>query len=99
MRTAGYGVPEILEFGGFRASDFSFDYFAGCMKRWRKKERDEMSGKSRAKRGRPPGSKIKNYETLENLTMNDLKSIVLVQEEIIKELKKRKALADKKLGK
>ncbi len=97
LRREGFTFPEILVRSGFRASDFDPSYLRHCIKRWRKQERLQVSGKAKKEnRGRPKGSKSKNFKTLENLSPQDLKSIILVQEEMINELKKRKALAAKK---
>ena len=97
LRAEGYTYAEILKRLGFRASDFNPGYFKSCIKRWRNQEKLRVSGKSKKEnRGRPKGSKAKNFETLENLSANDLKSIILVQEEMIKELTKLKALPKSK---
>jgi len=97
MRDEGFNTVDILIRSGFRASDFEPGYFNDCVFRWRNQEKRLVQGNSKQakKRGRPKGSKEKNFQTLENLTPNDLKSIILVQEEMIKELKKLDALTKK----
>ena len=98
LRREGFNYVEILIRSGFRASDFKPHYFHACFNRWRNQEKNSMQGNSKKKKdvGRPKGSQDKNFQTLENLSQRDLKSIILVQEEMINELKKRGALTKNK---
>ena len=98
MREEGFNTVDILIRSGFRASDFEPGYFNPCVFRWRKQEKSlvQDDAKKSKKRGRPKGLKDKNFRTLDNLTPTDLKSIILVQQEMISELKKRSALTKKK---
>ena len=96
-RAEGASPDQIFLEAGFRTEDFKPRYFRLRMIKWSQQARQQVSGKMKVeRRGRPKGSKKqKNFETLENLSENDLKSIIRVQEEIISALKKRKALANK----
>ena len=71
------------------------DFCRNCLKRWAKKQ--ELDGKASFKKesrghgatGRP------TKPDLDSLSMEDLKDIIAVQEELIEILKKKKALARK----
>lgn len=79
------------------AEYFPQDYFRYCLKRWKKKYEEQGAeslfedGRGRMATGRPKS------ETLEDLSYDELMSLVEIQREVIAELKKRRALAKKKL--
>ncbi len=99
MRKHSEGIrpDQIFVEAGFVRENFKPRYFQDRMRKWSLQERRGVSKREKGeRRGRPKGStKLKNFETLENLSESDLKSIILVQEEIIAALKKKKALAKK----
>ena len=92
LNSEGVDADTIFLRAGFDPLFFRPFYFRGCLKRWRKRTPENILGE-REIRGR---SKLKkNFETLENLSVEDLKHIILVQEELIGAIKKKKALAKK----
>ena len=92
LNSEGIHANTIFLEAGFDPDFFRPYYFRDRIKRWRKRTPESFLS-WREKRGR---SKLKkNFETLENLSVEDLRSIIRVQEELIGAIKKKKALAKK----
>lgn len=92
LNSEGVHANAIFLDAGFDPDFFGPYYFRDRIKRWRKRTPESFLS-WREKRGR---SKLKkNFETLENLNVEDLRSIIRVQEQLIGAIKKRQALAKK----
>ena len=91
----GMSADEIFLSHGFEANYFEKDYFRSNLKRWKIKYETEgkksLIEESRGNTGRPKSVDLNNY------SIEDLRAIVFIQDEIIEELKKMKALAKKGL--
>lgn len=80
---------------GINPGFFIPDFCRNCIKRWLKKYEQEgraslqNDGRGLKATGRP------SRPNLETLTMDDLKDIIAVQEELIEQLKKKRALTKK----
>lgn len=92
---SGTSPVDIFLSHGIDPSIFIPDFCRNCIKRWvTKYESDGKNAFSSETRG--SGTPTKPVKAnLDSYSMDDLKSIILVQEEMIEELKKRKALARK----
>lgn len=92
---SGTSPTDIFVSNGIDPSIFIPDFCRNCIKRWVVKyESEGKDAFSRETRGSgTPTKPVKS--NLDSYSMDDLKSIILVQEEMIEELKKRKALARK----
>ncbi len=91
----GMNADEIFISHGFDANYFEKDYFRSNLKRWKIKYETEgknsLKEETRGNTGRPKSVDLDNY------SIEDLRAIVFIQDEIIEELKKKKALAKKGL--
>lgn len=89
----GMSADEIFIAHGFDPNFFEKDYFRYNIKRWKLKYenegKDSLKQDTRGNTGRPKSVDLDNY------SMDDLRAIVFIQDEIIEELKKKKALAKK----
>ena len=89
----GMNADEIFISHGFNPKFFEKDYFRLAIKRWKIKYETEgknsLSEETRGNTGRPKSVDLDDY------SMEDLRAIVFIQDEIIEELKKKKALAKK----
>jgi hypothetical protein len=69
-------------------------YCHSCLKRWRKllrvKGKDSLSKEARGRKLKPRSDDI-----LDDMDMDDLKAIILIQQDIIQQIKKKKALIKK----
>jgi len=92
---AGTSPTDIFLSNGIEPCFFIPDFCRNCIKRWVSKyQSDGKNAFIRETRG--SGTHTKPVKAnLDSYSMDDLKSIILVQEEMIEELKKRKALARK----
>lgn len=94
-RAEGQTPLQIFSEAGFDAKDFKPRYFRLVMKKWISPKTENKSGQVKVEtRGRK--KTVKNYDTLEGLSAQELKSIILVQEEMLSTLKKMKALPKKR---
>ena len=92
----GWKPNEIFEDAEIDPNYFIKNYCQSCLKRWKKKYFEE--GKSSLKvsqTGKQATGRPKKSNT-DDLTMDELKAIVQIQEEVIVMLKKNRALAKKK---
>lgn len=98
-KESGISPKRIFADFGINPALFRKDYCKHSIARWTKilKSKgesglnEEQRGKSKSNmKGRP--KKV----TLDDLSIEDMKAIITAQQEVIEELKKRKALADKK---
>lgn len=89
----GMSADEIFISHGFDANFFEKDYFRSNLRRWKvkyeKEGKNSLKEETRGNTGRPKSVDIDSY------SLEDLKAIVFIQDEIIEELKKKKALAKK----
>lgn len=89
----GMTAEEIFTSHGFDPNYFENEYFRYSIKRWKLKYesegRDSLKEETRGNLGRPKSVDLDNY------SIEDLRAIVFIQDEIIEELKKKKALAKK----
>jgi transposase-like protein len=92
---AGNSPAEIFQSNGIDPQIFIPDFCRSCIKRWVVKY--EANGKDALKSdARGSGTPTKPVKSnLDSYSMDDLKAIIIVQEEMIEELKKKKALARK----
>ena len=91
----GMTADEILIAHGFDSSFFEKNYFRLILKSW--KLRYELKGKDsflEEDRGKGATGRPKSVN-LDEYTLDDLKAIVYIQDQIIEEIKKKKALAKK----
>lgn len=91
----GMTADEIFIAHGFDPSFFEEGYFRFNLKRWKLKY--ELKGKDsllEEDRGRNATGRPKSID-LDEYTVEDLKAIVYIQDQIIEEVKKKKALAKK----
>jgi transposase-like protein len=90
----GIHADDIFSEHGIDPSLFPEGYCRYCLKRWRNKYNSK--GKNSLKKDeRGSSSSGRPRQDLDSLSMNDLKALVLIQEEFIKQIKKKKALAKK----
>ena len=89
----GMSPDEILISHGFNPNFFEKDYFRLVIKRWKikyeTKGKDSLTEDTRGNTGRPRSIDLNEY------SLEDLRAIVFIQDEIIEEIKKKKALAKK----
>jgi hypothetical protein len=92
---SGEPPEEIFKNHGIDPRFFVPDFCRSCLRRWA--EKLETQGKSSFKTdSRGSGSTGRPAETnLDSLSMDDLKAIIAIQEDMIEDLKKKKALAKK----
>jgi hypothetical protein len=89
----GLRPSEIFKAAGFESSLFDDDYCLYAIKRWKKKYKNEgreslkISNTGLKAKGRP------KPEDVNNLTYEELQTIVEIQRELIAELEKKKDLA------
>lgn len=91
----GMTADEIFISHGFDPSFFEDSYFRFSLKRW--KLRYELKGKNslmEEDRGKGATGRPKSVD-LDEYTVEDLKAIVYIQDQIIEEIKKKRALAKK----
>lgn len=93
---SGKSPDAIFESSGIDPKFFISDYCQSCIKRWKKKylekgeESFEIEKRGSSTIGRP------KKENLDKLTYEELQAIVEIQQGVIEELKKKRALARKK---
>lgn len=95
LYSKGMTADEIFISHGFDPEFFEQQYFQKRLAKWRLKH--ELEGPNAFKtetRGKGATGRPKQ-ENLEDYTIEDLRAIVFIQDEIIDELKKKKALAKK----
>lgn len=93
---AGKSPNEIFINAGFPPEFFKEDYFRLCIKRWLKKYNDEGEDSLRVdERGKGAGGRPK-LERTEELSYEELLTLVEIQKEALNELRKQKALEKKK---
>lgn len=95
LYASGKLPDEIFEASGIDPKFFIPDFCRSCLRRWAKKH--EAQGASSLKsdsRGRSASGRPAKMN-LESLSLNDLKAIIAIQEDLIEDLKKKKALAKK----
>lgn len=89
----GMTPDEIFISHGFNPDFFEKDYFRLAIKRWRIKYethgKDSLIEETRGNLGRPKST------DLDDFTIDDLRALVYIQDEIINEIKKKRALAKK----
>lgn len=89
----GMSPEEIFISHGFNPAYFEKDYFRLAIKRWRLKYetdgKDSLTEETRGSTGRPKAIDIDDF------TIDDLRALVFIQDEIINEIKKKRALAKK----
>lgn len=89
----GMTADEIFISHGFESSFFEKEYFRLCIKRWKFKYdaqgKESLREDTRGSTGRPKSVDLEEY------SIEDLRAIVFIQDEIIEEIKKKKALAKK----
>lgn len=93
---SGVVPDEIFKESGIDPQIFIPDFCRSCLRRW--VEKYETHGKSSLKsdsRGRSASGRPAKMN-LESLSLDDLKAIIVIQEDLIEDLKKKKALAKKK---
>lgn len=92
---AGTSPKEIFHLNGIDPSLFILDFCRSSIRRWVIKfETEGIEAFSNESRGSgTPSRPVTN--NLDSYSMDDLKSIIIVQEEMIEELKKKRALARK----
>ena len=92
---SGKSAEDIFISNGIEPSMFIPDFCRSCIKRWVLKF--ETNGKDAFKiETRGSGTPTKPVtNNLDSYSVEDLKAIIIVQEEMIEELKKKKALARK----
>lgn len=96
MNLKGRSPIDIFEKCGFDVSLFPDRYFNHCLKRWRLKYNEKgkaslktnMTGKHKTKKGK--------HADPDELTIEDLRALVEIQQETIEMLKKNRALTKKK---
>jgi len=91
----GMTADEIFISHGFEPSFFEDGYFRFNLKRWKLKY--ELKGKDsllEEDRGKGSTGRPKTVD-LDEYTVEDLKALVYIQDQIIEEIKKKKALAKK----
>lgn len=90
----GHLAPEIFRIHGLDPNDFKEGYCGYLLKKWRIRKRSQgessFLSESRGRKRLPDGANLDEY------TVEELKVIISVQEEMITLLKKKKALAVKK---
>ena len=92
----GVSANQIFSNAGIPLDEFPKGYARYCIKRWKKKVKDEglealsADGRGKGASGRPKG------EGLDDLTREELITIIEIQREVLEERKKRRALAKKK---
>ena len=89
----GMSADEIFISHGFNPNFFEKNYFRYNIKRWKLKYETEgknsLYEETRGNTGRPKSVDLNDY------SIDDLRAIVFIQDEIINEIKKKKALAKK----
>lgn len=92
---SGTSPKEVFLSHGIDPAMFIHEFCRNCIKRWLGKY--QLEGKNAfSVETRGSGTPTRPVKSnLDSYSMDDLKSIILVQEEMIEELKKRKALARK----
>lgn len=91
----GKPPEEIFSEVGINPAWFPKNYCGHCLKRWRKKSREDgEESLLKDKRGRP--RKVKSVDDLDTYTKEELKDVIRLQELFIENLKKQKALSKKK---
>ena len=92
----GQSSNSIFEDYGFDPKMFKKDYFLKTLKRWSKKViKEGKKSLSQESRGRKSTGRPKK-QSLDELSMEEMKALLESQQEVIEELKKHHALARKK---
>jgi hypothetical protein len=91
-RSRGRYPDAIFEEAGFLLSDFKPNYFRYTLRKWVDQSNKPTAARRRGGRPKRP----QNFETLEGLSEHQLRSIILAQQELIRVIKKKKALAKKR---
>lgn len=92
----GIKPDHIFEEAHINLSFFSRDYARSCLKRWKKKYFDEGRDSLKiSQTGKQATGRPKSINT-DEMTLEELKAIVEIQNEVIAMLKKNRALTKKK---
>ena len=97
LRLRGYEAEAIFKEHGINPDYFRPDYCRYCIKRW-KKTYDEggFDALKKDRRGTSSGSGRPSKPKFEDYTKEELLAVIDIQNEVITELKKKRALAKKK---
>lgn len=91
----GFPPEEIFTRAGIKPEWFPADYCSHCLKRWRKKSREQgRESLLEDDRGRP--KKVKPVDEYDDFTVEELKAGLKLQALFIEALKKKKALGQEK---
>ncbi|RYZ84725.1 MAG: hypothetical protein EOP04_17465 [Proteobacteria bacterium] len=96
LSQSGLSADEVFTGMGINPSFFPKDYCRYCIKRWRKKHQEQgASSLKRDSRGIGSAGRKPKQDSLDSMTVAELKSIILFQEDLIEAIKKKRALVKK----